>query len=482
MTMDNSMLLLPGGTYGIPSAFFYSDEEGILIGEDAEDAGQGTAARFLKREIKLELNSKAVLDGRQFTAEEIVAYMLKYIVDVASYTAQTKLLVQNAENAVEGAVVSIPAAFQNNEKELIRRALERSPAMGGAGCKLLGFIKEPVAAALSYFNTSLEDDTVILVFDLGGGTCDVAIVKADSHADEKYVVIDSEMIRVGGRNWDQRLSVYITNELEKRTGENLKSNAMYQERIRKAAISAKHGFSVKDFKGAYKQKVTAYVDIAGSRESIVITQAVFDEMTQECLNKTINLVKKVVSRNPGVRISKMVCVGGGSNMPQVTQRLQKEFPYSDFRIYEPEKAIALGAAIYAQHCTARDKYVRDIAAFSYGIRCYEDYDRSDKRIVMNLIKKGQQLEARYKHRFTTAKADLLSVPLAVYESDTYEEQYDYHMTDEDAIMHLEFYPPKGSPKGYVINVELVLTKDGLLEINATDNAGNVVSTNKQLSF
>lgn len=483
MVMDNSTLLLPGGTYGVPSVFFYSREEGILIGEDAEDAGQGTAARFLKREIKLALDSEVILDGKRFTAEDIVSYMLKYIVDIAAYTAQTKLIVEDAENAVEGAVISIPAAFKNNEKELIRRALERSSSQGGAGCRLLGFIKEPVAAALSYFNTSLEDQTAILVFDLGGGTCDVAIVMADSRQEEKYVVVDSEMIRVGGRNWDQKISAYLTGELQKRTSENLTSSAMYQEKIRQAAVNAKHGFSVKDFRGGYKQKVTAHVDIAGSRESVVITQAMFDELTRECLNKTIELVKKVIARNPGIHISKMVCVGGGSNMPQVIQRLQQEFPRYDFRIYEPEKAIALGAAIYAQHRTAAASYVRDIAAFSYGIRCYDDYDKDpNKLVVMNLIKKGKKLPERYVRRFFTVTENQETVTFYVFESDNYQDKYDYNMRDEDAIMHVAFHPPKNAPKGYCMNVELLLTQDGLLEIHAKDQTGQDISTQTYLNF
>ena len=125
--------------------------------------------------------------------------------------AEEKLI----EEDLEGVVISVPAGFEHNEKATIRAAAEIPTSKGGPGLKVLGFIKEPVAAALSYFQTPLSDGTKILVYDLGGGTCDVAIVKSDSSAAEKYTVVDSEMIRIGGKDWDNKLSVYITHELEK---------------------------------------------------------------------------------------------------------------------------------------------------------------------------------------------------------------------------------------------------------------------------
>lgn len=66
--LNQNVILLPGGKYGIPSVFYYSDWDGVLIGEEAERAGQGSDAKNLKREIKLELNSSFTADGRTFTA------------------------------------------------------------------------------------------------------------------------------------------------------------------------------------------------------------------------------------------------------------------------------------------------------------------------------------------------------------------------------------------------------------------------------
>lgn len=206
--LDQNVILLPGGKYGIPSVFYYSDWDGVLIGEEAERAGQGSEARNMKREIKLELNSSFTADGKTFSAKQIVGYILNFIKENAIATAKEKLINDN----LEGVVISVPAAFKHNEKALIKEAAEIPASQGGPQLKVLGFIKEPVAAALSYFKTSLSDKTKVLVYDLGGGTCDIAIVEANSSLKEKYTVVDSDMLRLGGKNWDAKLESYMIHE------------------------------------------------------------------------------------------------------------------------------------------------------------------------------------------------------------------------------------------------------------------------------
>ena len=240
---------------------------GVLIGHDAEDAGQGNQAKNLKREIKMELNSTFVADGKRFSAKEIVGHILNYVKEISLQTAREKMI----NEPLEGVVISVPAAFTMNEKEFICAAAEIPENRGGPGLNVLDFIKEPVAAALTYFSTPLTNNTKILVYDLGGGTCDVAIVKADSSADEKYTVVDSAMCRIGGKDWDEKLQKYITDELEKNSGVSVRDNPAYTEKIKRAAIKAKEDFSVKRG-GSYRDKVQARIEINGRIYSVEITK------------------------------------------------------------------------------------------------------------------------------------------------------------------------------------------------------------------
>ena len=103
---------------------------------------------------------------------------------------------QPVSQKIDGVVVSVPAAFTLRELNLIRDAAREE-----AGLKVLGFICEPVSAAISYFNApGAKDEKTILVYDLGGGTCDVAIVRFDKNSKEWYKIIDSDMERIGGKD------------------------------------------------------------------------------------------------------------------------------------------------------------------------------------------------------------------------------------------------------------------------------------------
>ena len=477
--LDQNVILLPGGKYGIPSVFFYSDWDGVLIGEEAERAGQGSDARNLKREIKMELNSSFTADGRTFTAKEIVGHILRFIKDNAIETAAKEKLINEP---LEGVVISVPGAFEHNEKAFIKEAAELSEAKGGPQLNVLGFIKEPVAAALSYFNTSLADKTKVLVYDLGGGTCDVAIVEADSSMKEKYTVIDSDMLRIGGKNWDSKLEQYIANEVEKQSGKSLGNNPGYLEKIKREAIVAKHAFSEK-VAGKYRDRVRARIEIDGRTYQVPITKEIFDELTMDLFQQTVRLTKSILNRNDGENISKIVCVGGGSNMPQIQEGLLREFPTKTVQIFEPEKAIAIGAAIYAQYCDGQDTFLSDIAAFSYGTDCYRNYDKDpNDMIVVNLIKKGERLPVTREHGFTTMVENQKRMRFRIIENSNAVEEYSYQKGSASPIMEILLDLPPEMPKGTSAKLHMTLTADGIIEVTADDKRGKTISAKKQLYF
>lgn len=474
-------ILLPGGVYGIPSVFYYDKYDEVLIGSEAEDAGQGENAKNLKREIKMELNSTFVADGKRFSAKEIVGYILNYVKEISLKVAQEKMI----NEKLEGVVISVPAAFTTNEKEFIRSAAEIPKKFGGPELHVLGFIKEPVAASLAYFNTTLEDDTKILVYDLGGGTCDIAIVKADSAANEKYTVIDSDMLRIGGKNWDEKLALYITRELENQSGMAIHDNPAYTEKIKVAAVKAKMSFSEKRPDGSFRDKVRAKVEINGRNYTVEITRATLNELTQELLHKTITMTRDMIKRNEYNKIDKFICVGGSSNMPQVIEGLKKAFPEMDIKVFEPEKAVAWGAAIYAeifQETSAQNAFLSDIAPYSYGIRCYEDYDKNPEReIVVNMIFKNDRLPRIVDHNFATAYDNQEVVGFKVFESTMQKRNCELYEVG-DYVMEVSLKMPYKTPRNTTIKVKMTLNVDGLIEIIADDGKGHTIRGEKHLNY
>ncbi len=475
--LDNNIILLPGGKYGIPSVFYYDDWEGVLIGENAERAGQGAEAANLKREIKLELTSSFTADDRTFTAKEIVGYILDHIKEVALATAESKLI----KEPLEGVVISVPAAFGHNEKKIIREAAESPRSQGGPALNVLGFIKEPVAAALAYFQASLADNTKILVYDLGGGTCDVAIVEADSSFREKYKVIDSDMIRIGGKDWDAKIEEYIIRELENQCGIVIGNNPGYREKIKREAINVKHAFSDK-VGNNYREKVRARIEVNGRTYSIPLTKILFDELTRDLLNQTIELAKSLVERNSNSTINEIICVGGSSNMPQVQEGIKNTFPTSDIRVYEPEKAIAIGASIYAQFCDGKDTFLSDIASFSYGTECYRNYDIDpNDYIIVNLVKKGDRLPVTRNHRFSTVRDGQQYLSFKIFESLNTLNEYDSKSWYTPIMtVTLELLP--NMPKDTPAVLHMTLTADGIIEVIADDEKGHTIKAQKQLNY
>lgn len=474
--LDTNIVLLPGGKYGIPSVFYYDEWNGVLVGETAEEEGQGEEAKNLKREIKLELNSDFVADGKKFTAKEIVGYILNNVKEIALATADEKLI----KEELEGVVISVPAAFKNNEKELIREAARIPKSKGGPELNVIGFIKEPVAAALAYFKTALADKTRILVYDLGGGTCDIAIVEADSSKNEKYTVIDSDMKRIGGKDWDARLEEYIRSEIEKQSGMSLKNDVASREKIKRAANAAKHSFSDK-IGGNYRDRTRTKIDINGKSYSVPITKEKFDELTSGLLEQTIQMTKELLAKNSDCSVDRIVCVGGSSKMPQVREGLSKAFPNKELQIYEPEKAIAIGAGIYAQFCDGKDNFLSDIASFSYGVRCWKDDALTIKEII-NIIKIGDRLPKTNTHTFVTAYEESTTISFNVFENTKEDETFDFVEGEFPNIMDLSLEFPQKVPKGTKAKVFMTLTTDGILEVIAQDTDGNSVKASKKLNY
>ena len=203
---------------------------------------------------------------------------------------------------------------------------------------------------------------------MGGGTCDAAIVEADSSLKEKYTVIDSDMRRVGGKDWDACLETYILESLEQQSGISLKENPGYREKIKRAAVSAKHAFSEKVGE-KYRDRVRARVEINGKSYQVPITSEEFGKMTFSLLWDTIEMIMALLKKNDANSVSQIICVGGSSNMPQVIEGIKKIFPQMELRVFEPEKSIAIGASIYAGYCNGKDTFLSDMAAFSYGSDC-----------------------------------------------------------------------------------------------------------------
>lgn len=441
------VLLEDGVVYAIPSVFYYDQFEKIKIGQEALDLGQGDGAEFLVREVKMDMKRTYQLDDKNFTGEQIAGHIIKEVSRMAG-TVASEL---NIGSNIEGVVVSVPAAFTHEEKEMIKNA-----AKDIAGLNILGFIKEPVAAAISYFNTPLADNTRILVFDFGGGTCDVAIVESNSMMRSKYRVVDSDMRRIGGKDWDTAIGKYIFSELEKLTGEKLDPDDVeLNVEIKNRAIQAKHKIT------STTKEAKVKVSYKGRYHQVIITEDIIKKLTTNLLNETLNMAINLINRNKDNPPTKMICVGGSCKMPMVSEAINKTFAKLNPQIHDPANAIVKGAAIYASNFE-NGKFLSDIAAFSYGMRL-------EGRYVKNLILRGDTLPAEAHDTVVTTEG-MKEGNLYIFESFSSEKQYDVSENHKPIISKTMMIPP-GTEEGTDIDVKMTLTTSGLLTFVAKDPNG-----------
>lgn len=456
------ILLLNPGEYGIPSEFYYDRQNGVLVGQDALDAGQGMSAANLVSEVKMEILSGGTftLDGRMFSSREIVREIFEAVVSKAMRITRKRAVGED----IEGLVISIPAKFSMQERCLIADAAKGCLAL--KALPVMGIIKEPVAAALAYHRTALEDGKHVLVYDLGGGTCDVALVRSDSSASGHYTVVDSDMIRLGGRNWDKEVERYIVERIRNVSAMEIRGNAWLEEKVRRAAIDVKH-----DLSDPMKVKSIARVELNGRIESVPITRSVFDEITRHLLDRTFDCLQEVYERNAqDCEIDEIVCVGGGSNMLQVEEGLHKRFPQCRIRLYEPEHAVVYGTAIYA-NMDQKDR-LSDVASFSYGTDSNTHYGFPDnRRVVFNIIKRGRRLPDVCSKGFCTIRDGQEGVVFDIYESECVDSEYDLSNKDKRLVGTVRLRLPPNTVKGHSLMCRLSLNRDGFLEVEAYDMSG-----------
>lgn len=470
MYLGQPLLLLNPGEYGIPSEFYYDRDCGILIGQDALDAGQGEAAANLVTEVKMAILSgkSFVLDGKTFSAKDIIKEIYKTLILKAVQVAKKRSINTN----IEGIVISVPAKFGMQERGLIAEAAR--DCLGTTKVPIRAIIKEPVAAAISYYNTELEDNKYILVYDLGGGTCDVALVRSDSSSAEHYTVVDSDMVRLGGRNWDEELVKYITQIIENKSGIRIKGNVGYEEKIRRTAITVKH-----DLSDPTKSRSIARVELNGRIYTTPISKTVFDEITAHLLRQTLDCLQDVYDKHSvSCKIDEIICVGGSSNMLQVEEGLLKRFPKCKIRLYEPEHAVVNGATIYAN--MPQINVLKDVASFSYGTDSNTHYGYPDnKEIVSNIIIKGSCLPVTQSKGYCPSVAGQEIVAFRIYESEYTDDEYDIVRPDKRFVGTVELKLPPNSPKDLSLRCQLSLNTEGMLEVTASEPSGKkVMSTFK----
>lgn len=320
-----------------PSVVYFESEDNIVVGKVAkESAGvyPDQVVSLIKREMG-DREWRREFHGKEYTPPSVSALILSALVkDAATDTGRP----------VSDVVITVPAYFGLLEKDATRQAGDI------AGLKVIGIVPEPVAAALHYGVTGDADGTTFLVYDLGGGTFDISLIKM-THTSVEVLAVGGDH-KLGGADWDEKLFDHILDQLIEQWGdESVRDDEAELQGLRTLTEQTKRDLS----KAESKQIIRRYT---GTSAKFAVTRTQFEEMTAELLEETVRITHRTLDeaeqRYPGIRdqISQLLLVGGSCWMPAVAERLRKEFRWEP-RLTDPDLAVAKGAALYAAGQTVR---------------------------------------------------------------------------------------------------------------------------------
>jgi len=308
----------------MPSAVYFDDEE-IIVGEMALQQAKLCSDRVVQF-IKVHMGDKwrEEYAGRIHSPESISAIILGQLVKEA----------EPQIGPISSAVITVPAYF--TEKR--RRATQQAGEI--AGLEVIGTLNEPMAAALAYGLHHTKQEQMVVVYDLGGGTFDVTVVRISPGELEELATNGNRQL--GGRDWDQALIRFVADDFQKAHGLDLSTEPQATQDLLLECERAKRRLG-------RMAKTSIRVHAQGHDHQVEVTRDLFAQLTGHLLQAT-KLTTEMAVNDAGLtwdQISRVVLVGGSTHMPAVRHMLKAVSGKPPDTGVNPVLAVALGAAVYA---------------------------------------------------------------------------------------------------------------------------------------
>jgi len=353
---------------------------------------------------------------------------------------------------ISEAIITVPAYFDDAQRKATKVAGEI------AGFKVDRVINEPTAAALAYGLTKKKDQQ-ICVYDFGGGTFDISIL--DVGADTVEVKATGGDTHLGGDDFDQKIMDWVVAEFKKENGVDLSKDQLALQRIKESAEKAKIELSSAMETEINLPFITS--DENGPKHLLIkLTRAQFENMVQDDINKSIELVKKTLkeAKLEAKDIEEIVLVGGQTRMPKIQEEVKKLFGKDPNKEVNPDEVVAVGAAVQGgiMQGDVRDVLLLDVTPLSLGIETFGGVNTI-------LIAKNTTVPTAKNQVFSTAADSQTSVEVHVLQGER-------PMAQDNKTLGrfiLDGIPP--APRGIPqVEVSFDIDANGILNVSAKDKA------------
>jgi molecular chaperone DnaK len=388
---------------------------------------------------------KVKIRDREFSPEEISAFVLMEIKSFAE---------DFLGEPITEAIITVPAYFNDSQRQATRDAGKI------AGLDVLRIINEPTAAALAY-GLDNKKSQLIAVYDLGGGTFDISILKLEEGLFE--VLSTSGDTYLGGEDFDKRVMDWLIEVFQKESGIDLREDRMALQRLKEAAERAKCELSM-----ASESRITLpfiSADASGPKHlNTVLARHEFEKMVEDLIQKTIDPVNDALkaANVTAKQIDEVVLVGGQTRMPKVIEAVQKVFGKEPNRNINPDEVVAVGAAIQGGILRGdiKDMILLDVTPLSLGIETHGG-------LFTKIIERNSTIPTKNSLIFTTVADNQNKVQVHVLQGEREFSRENKSLGKFDLV---GIPPaPRGVPQ---IEVTFSLDSNGIVSVTARDQATN----------